>query len=245
MIAWRAGDPQTQLEPGETRETRETTVRVDPIVEGCRASLVYDLVDTSGSPGPPGSLSLLPQVSVDSDSDSDVRARLERALHSWARTDLDLDVNANPDANATRTLVHLLEGTYPRTNLSARDLPVEGGDARLVALLDAVGAPLGVRVGLASVTGTRVGVVYDEGERELLGTEDASTAVEVENLVALDGAFVRERVMEMRGGRVVDAGDDRFVIVPTRESFVHVLFGREEAEERVGGISERSVSGFW
>ena len=72
--------------------------------------------------------------------------------------------------------------------------------------------------------------------------------VEVENLVALDGRFVREGVLEMRGGRVVDAGgvvgDDRFVIVPTRESFVNVLFGRKEAEERVGGISERSVSGF-
>ena len=245
VIAWRACDLQAR--PGETRETRETmetTVRVDPILEGCRASLVYDLVDTSESPSA-GSLGLLPQTSVELDSDSDVRAQLERALHSWAHKDEDEDMNVDANAHSNPTIVYLLEGTYPRTNLSARAL--EGSDARLVALLDAVGAPLGVRVGLASVTGTRVGVVYDEGERELLGMGDASTTVEVENLVALDGAFVREGVLEMRGGRVVDAGGghSQVMVVPTGESFRDALFEREEAEERVGGISERSVSGFW
>ncbi|KAI0717693.1 hypothetical protein C8T65DRAFT_108006 [Cerioporus squamosus] len=212
IIAWRLDDFGT------------TVARMDPVARGSRVLLVYDLVQdfprasaSKESPTVPAPVPLSLPVK------EDVLAQLERALLSWKSRD--------PQADSEK-IVYLLEGTYARTNLSARCL--KGSDAHLVALLDNVASPLGFCLGLASVRGMCVGVYRGGDEMEMLGVTDRSTSVEVENLVNLDGTFVREQVMTMLGGHREDVAGAQ--ILPL--DFVHDLFSRDVAEEQVGTISE-------
>ncbi|RPD82293.1 hypothetical protein L226DRAFT_497438 [Lentinus tigrinus ALCF2SS1-7] len=165
---------------------------VKQITSGYRLALSFNLIHTTDALRPAPS----PQ--------SGIAARLRHVLLSWKKG----DVQSKDPAK----LIYLLSHKYSHAAL--RGSALKGADAHLVALLDSIGKPHGLHLGLASLTCTQRGRSYDYGGgcgyarrryRCAYGYEDEDedednvsmgeveeTDVTIEHLVDLDGRLVRE-----------------------------------------------------
>ncbi|KAJ8455552.1 hypothetical protein ONZ51_g12411 [Trametes cubensis] len=155
---------------------------VKAVTSGYRLALSFNLMHTTNS--------LRPTLSV-----NNLPARLRRVLLSWER--------GKGDTDAPAKIIYLLSHKYSHANLSGSAL--KGVDAHLIAVLDNVGRPYGIHIGLANLTCTQRGSAEDYGDSSyrwgrcaydddvgMMEVED--TEVVIEHLVDLDGRLIQESV---------------------------------------------------
>ncbi|KAL0568271.1 hypothetical protein V5O48_013714 [Marasmius crinis-equi] len=166
----------------------DVTPEMEPIRSGYRLALSYNLYHTTTS--------LRPSIS----GQLDAFATLRHILLSWKQ-----------QKRGPRKIVYLLDHSYSCESLSASIL--EGGDARMVGLLDSLAKEVGFSLGLAHVEHTKHGIAEEKGEGcygcsprgydsdemeedevdvEMLEVSDEITALRP--LVNLDGTLICENV---------------------------------------------------